>query len=252
MIIYSEQAFRGPPICVLLDLDNTLYDYAPCHRAGMAAAQQLAHAQLMLEGARFSVSFDQGRQEIKRALGDTPSSHSRLLYFQRALEIAGFASQPYVSLQLEQAYWRAYLETATLFEGALEFVDDLRMANIPMAIVTDLTAQIQMRKIVRLGLEKDIDWIVSSEEIGADKPDPRMFRAALKKIDVNDGPVWMIGDDLEKDMAGARAAVGAVAIQKLHGDLAPARSAQDADATFRDFAELRKLFARLIRERNGG
>jgi putative hydrolase of the HAD superfamily len=250
MIVHSEQAFRDPPACVLLDLDNTFYDYDPCNVAGMEAAQRLAQAQLMVQADQFEASFLRARREIKEALGDTPSSHNRLLYFQRTLEIAGFASQPYVSLQLEQAYWRAYLEVATLFEDALEFLDDLRMANIPAVIVTDLTAQIQMRKIIRLGLEKDIDWLVTSEEIGADKPDPRMFTTALKKVEVAQGPIWMIGDSLEKDVAGARAAVGAVGIQKVHGDLKPARSAAEADATFKDFSGLRKLFSRLVTERS--
>ena len=166
MRIYKAEAFREPPNCVLLDLDNTLYDYAPCNGAGMAAARALAQKLLSIAAADFDGCFADARLEIKARLGATGASHNRLLYFQRTLERAGFSSQPFASLQLEQAYWRAYLDSAVLFEQVHEFLDDLRIAAVPVVVVTDLTAQIQLRKLTVLGLDSLIDWIVTSEESG--------------------------------------------------------------------------------------
>ncbi|GJE15112.1 HAD family hydrolase [Methylobacterium longum] len=246
MIKFSPDKLRATPRCILLDLDNTLYDYDICNESGMDTAARFAEKQLKLRAKEFIKWFGEARLEIKFALGAGAASHSRLLYFQRTLELAGYASQPLFSLQLDQAFWRSYLDKAQLFEGAADFLDDVRMANIPMAIVTDQLAQCQMRKMVTLGLVKYIDCLVSSEEIGSDKPDRRIFELALRKLGVDEGPIWMIGDSLRCDMKGSRDAVGAIGIQKVHGNIVAARSAQEADAVFRNFSELRGLFSRTV------
>ena len=114
MIVHTADAFRQPPTCVLLDLDDTLYDYASCNDAGMAAARRLARTLLKLEGADFDRAFHQARRDLKSVLGSTAASHSRLLYFQHTLEIAGFASQPYVALQLDQGFNRRLVDGGVL------------------------------------------------------------------------------------------------------------------------------------------
>ncbi len=242
MIIRRPDAFTQRPSCVLLDFDNTLYDYASCNRAGMEAARGLAQSLLNVAAADFDQCFADARAELKARLGATASSHSRLLYFQRTIERAGFASQPFVVLQLEQAFWRAYLDAAALFPQALEFLDDLRIAGVPSVILTDQTAQIQMRKMILLGIDRAVDWIVTSEEVGKDKPSPLGFELALAKIGGVEGPVWFIGDDVDCDLAGARNTLGAVTLHKTAAG-APAPTSDLVDGAFSDFADLRKLFA---------
>lgn len=242
MEIRNKAAFATQPSCVLLDLDNTLYEYAPAHGAGMKAAEQMALGALNLTQADFHNCFADARAELKTRLGRTGASHNRLLYFQRAIERAGFSTQPIIALQLEQAYWRAFLDAATLFEEALEFLDDLRIAGIPAVVVTDLTAQIQLRKIVHFGLDRYVDWVVTSEEAGADKPSPVNFELALAKLGGVEGPVWMVGEEPTSDIGGARAAVDAIGIQKRHAGVAVADEGPDApDAVFDHFGSLRRL-----------
>lgn len=243
MIIKRPTAFQQRPACVLLDLDNTLYAYAPCNAAGMEAARALAQRTLNLAPADFDICFSSARTELKARLGKTAASHSRLLYFQRTVERAGFGSQPFVALQLEQAFWRAYLGAAKLYPAVLEFLDDLRIAGVPSVIVTDLTAQIQMRKMTLLGLDKCVEWIVTSEEVGVDKPAATGFELALAKLGGIEGSVWFIGDDPVADLGGARDAVGAVTLQKIETG---GKAAAGADAAFSDFARLRKLFAKTV------
>ena len=42
-------------------------------------------------------------------------------------------------------------------------------------------------------------------EVGFGKPDPRIFRLALKRLEVPAADAWMVGDDLPWDIAGAQA-----------------------------------------------
>lgn len=242
MIIVHPQAFGQRPSCVLFDFDNTLYAYEICNTAGMHAARTLAQRLLNISPADFDQCFGDARVELKARLGPTAASHNRLLYFQRTIERAGFTSQPAVTLQLEQAFWRAYMDAMILYPDALEFLHDLRIAGIPAVIVTDLTAQIQMRKLVLLGLDRVVDWIVTSEEAGADKPDATAFELALAKLGGVEGSVWCVGDGVESDLVGARQAVGAVTLQKVEGK--PSRPGSGVvDAVFAEFADVRRLFA---------
>jgi len=246
MQVRRPELFQVAPSCVLLDMDNTLYAYAPCHAAGMATVEALVKDQLNLGDRDFARCFVDATTELKNRLGRTAASHSRLLYFQRTLELAGYASQPVVALQMEQAYWRAFLNEAVLFEEAAEFLDDLRIAGVPAVIVTDLTAQIQLRKMIHLGLDRLVDWVVTSEETGVDKPAPGNFELALAKLGGVEGVVWMVGEEPLSDIAGARAAVDAVGIQKRHAGIKVVKSGTSApDAVFDHFGELRKHFAKL-------
>lgn len=242
MEIRNRTALSLQPSCVLLDLDNTFYAYDPAHEAGMVAVEGLAASALNLAARDFRSAYADARTELKARLGRTAASHNRLLYFQRAIERTGFTSQPMLALQMQQAYWRAFLNTATLFGETLEFLDDLRIAGIPAVIVTDLTAEIQFRKIIHLGLDRFVDWIVTSEEVGTDKPSPRNFELALAKLGGIEGSVWMIGEEPVSDIGGARAAVNAIGIQKRHPGVKVHETGEYApDAVFDEFGELRRL-----------
>jgi len=249
MDIRNKAAFTALPSCVLLDLDNTFYAYAPAHAAGMAAAEAVATSSLNLRARDFRNCFDDARTELKARLGRTAASHNRLLYFQRTLERAGFTTQPLLALQMQQAYWRAFLVAATLFSESLEFLDDLRIAGVPAVIVTDLTAEIQFRKIIHFGLDRYVDWVVTSEEAGEDKPCARNFELALAKLGGVEGAVWMVGEEPVSDIQGARQAVDAVCIQKRHaGVKVHAAGPMAPDAVFSDFGELRRLLRGLERK----
>ncbi|QCC84460.1 HAD family hydrolase [Desulfovibrio desulfuricans] len=191
------------PKAVCFDLDNTLYSYQPCNKAGMAAVYLKLYKNFSLEESKSSILFSEARKQIKQKLGDTAASHSRLLYFQRMLELMGLNAQVSLVLDLEQTFWRAYLQQAELFAGVKDFIYALRARNIAIAIVSDMTAQIQLRKLMHLDIDGLIDQIITSEETGHDKPHPSMFTLALEKLGTEPAETWMIGDDFERDVQGA-------------------------------------------------
>lgn len=246
MILYRPALFQTRPACVLLDLDHTLYDYPSCNAAGMSAAIALAHERLNIPVDVLQDGFAQARNALKDRLGPRAASHSRLLYFQGMIERAGFARQAALALQLDEAFWRAYLDQARLFDQADDFLNDLRVMGIPSIIVTDQVAQIQMRKLIALGLDFLINGLVTSEETGQDKPAAVNFELALAKIGgaKADGPVWMIGDDLVRDLAGAKQAIGAVTLQRTPASQ-PIVEGDAVDAAFESFVDLRSLLAGL-------
>lgn len=246
MKINRPSQFQRLPAAVLFDTDNTLYPYDPAHRAGMAAVRHKATMSLGLAPNDFDAAFKEARSEIKARLGHTASSHSRLLYMQRMLEVLGLGSQVLVALDLEQTYWRTFLSNADLFDGLQDVLEIFRLLKIPTAIVTDLTAQIQFRKVVYFELDHYFDFIVTSEEAGADKPALAPFEIALQKMQPKDGPLWMIGDNPVNDIQGARETVGAITIQKLHDGVTEGTGPSLPDATFKNYSEFAAMIQKLI------
>ena len=246
---YHPNAFLCPPDAVLFDTDNTLYPYDPAHKAAMQAVRTKATRVFGIDEEIFDKSFNSARKIIKERLGHTASSHSRLLYFQQMLEIIGLRSQVLLALDLEQTYWRTFLSNAQLFAGVKEFLDDLRIAGIPTAIVTDLTAQIQFRKIVYFGLDHYFDYIVTSEEAGFDKPHRAPFEIAVQKMQPKGNRIWMIGDNPVTDCGGAREAIGAVTIQKAHKGVVIGEAKNQPDCVINNFEELRLLLPKLLAEK---
>lgn len=227
-----QQISAVRPKAVFMDLDNTLYSYQPADEAGMTAIYSKLQTMYSLSKKELEDSFLQARREIKEQLGSVASAHSRLLYFQCMLEILGLNTQVYLSLDLEQTYWRAYLRHSQLFDGVKNFLYELRAHNIKSVIITDLTAQIQFRKLIHFNIDGLIDYVVSSEEAGSDKPNKEIFMLALKKVDCKPDEVWMIGDSMEKDIQGAMS-LGIIAMHKTDAN----RKVSDV-ISFNKFSEL--------------
>lgn len=250
MKIFSDNKFTRLPDAILFDTDNTLYPYDPAHAAAQSAVRKKVIKTFSIKEDAFDHAFKEARQQVKCRLEGTASSHSRLLYMQRMLEIMGLGSQVLLALDFEQTYWRTFLSNAILFDEVKEFLDDLRLLGIPTAIVTDLTSQIQFRKIIYFGLDRYFDCIVTSEEAGFDKPHKAPFEFALEKLHPAGGCIWMIGDNPINDIRGAKENVNALTFQKVHHGVALGENENAPDAAFNEFKELRKFVASL-RDENG-
>lgn len=75
-----------------------------------------------------------------------------------------------------------------------------------LALVTNGAPDVQREKLAGTTLAVHFAAIVISAELGVGKPDPAIFRAALNAIGVPGTEAVMVGDSLERDVAGARRA----------------------------------------------
>jgi HAD superfamily hydrolase (TIGR01549 family) len=229
------RVLQKKPQAVIFDTDNTLYSYDPAHRVAEKAVEEKACVLLGISIEKFHKAFITARSEIKAQLNKTASSHSRLLYYQRTIEILGLNTQILMTLDLEQTYWRTFLANCELFIEVKEFILDIKNAGITTAIITDLTAQIQFRKIIYFGLDNYFDYVVTSEEAGADKPSKAPFEIALKKLQISSENIWMIGDDSNADIMGALQ-FSMLTLQKNHKGVSVSKNSTHV---FENYIELR-------------
>jgi putative hydrolase of the HAD superfamily len=185
---------------LLLDIDNTLYPYQETHESALNAALHLLSLRTAKPISLLADVYSRAREEINRELAETASSHNRLLYFGRMTELLNLSDLS-LPVDLYETYWNTFLTAMRPFEGVYEFLEFA--AQKKLCIVTDLTADIQYRKLINLQLHKYASCIVTSEEAGREKPHPYIFMLALKKLHLKSCEVCMIGDSYEKDIKGA-------------------------------------------------
>ena len=93
--------------------------------------------------------------------------------------------------------------TFVLFDDVLSTLRMLKERKLILGLLTNATKE--MISIHRkLGLEPYLDFIVTSEEVGSDKPNPPIFLAALKKAKVKASEAVHVGDQYGIDIVGAR------------------------------------------------
>jgi putative hydrolase of the HAD superfamily len=184
---------------ILLDLDNTLYSYQENHRRALNEVFSFMEKSFSFSNNQLEESYAKARHLVQIELGHTASSHNRILYFQKMLEILTLNPLKYAFL-LYNLYWNTFLSSMRLFFGVETFLETYRNR---ICLVTDLTAHIQYKKIKALQLENHISQMVTSEEAGREKPHPYMFLSALEKMNLKKDEVCMIGDNFKKDIVGA-------------------------------------------------
>ncbi len=90
-----------------------------------------------------------------------------------------------------------------LLPGARELIASL-VASYDLALLTNGAPDLQREKIAATGLESSFKAIIISGEYGIGKPEPEIFHRLLHKLGVTPEESLMVGNSLERDIAGAR------------------------------------------------
>lgn len=99
--------------------------------------------------------------------------------------------------------------------GTLALVEGLRR-RAPVAVVSNGSGRVQRAKLERAFLTEHLPDVFLSGEVGAEKPDARIFLAALARVDRAPEEVLHVGDDPERDIVGA-ARLGLATCWVSHG-----------------------------------
>ena len=75
-----------------------------------------------------------------------------------------------------------------------------------LGVATNGPADVQRIKLTVSGVRRFFRVVVASTDVGAGKPDRRIFDVAVAQLGVGPSDVLVVGDSLEKDVAGAAAA----------------------------------------------
>ena len=97
----------------------------------------------------------------------------------------------------EAGVWEIYPEV-------VEILEELQ-PQFQLAVVSNFDGRLRMI-LEHLGISKFFSHVFVSSEVGADKPDPEIFRRALKFMKLKPNEALHVGDDPERDWKAATTA----------------------------------------------
>ena len=178
----------------------------------------------MLGTLGLEVSFDdmrraevQGRRRYDSMAGTVPRTpalglHPALgsvgptqAYFAGMLEAVG-CRHPLLEEALEQVRLRQQppsLLWARPMEGARQALDALAALGVRTCCVSNSDGRAE-HHLVTAGVREGLEFVVDSQRVGVEKPDPRIFRIALDQLGLPAERTVYVGDIRSVDMAGAR------------------------------------------------
>lgn len=191
------------PSLVVFDLDDTLYDYGERNDVASQTLVGAISSYSNSQELRVTEALEVSRATVKARLGKTSSSHSRLLYISETFRRLNLPPNTDQMIALEELFWGTFLSDIRLYPGAEDLLVSLTDEGIPLALVTDLTSNIQYRKINKLGLNGKFDFVLTSEEAGGDKPTYKPFEILNSEMNTYLQNVWFFGDsdfDVPRDV----------------------------------------------------
>ena len=221
---------------VIFDLDDTLYPERDYVLSGFRAVAQWAQRQL-------GVPFDEGYHRFERLFAEGVRGTT----FNRWLRDTGLPQASRVP-EMVRVY-RCHQPDIRPFEGVPPLLERLELRYL-LGLISDGHLQVQRKKWRALGLEAYFSAVVFSDEGGREcwKPSTWPYRQALRRLGCAPDEAVYVGDNLQKDFAGAnQLGMGTIYLLRPGGEYAD-RQATDAEstplATVSSFAALEALLER--------
>ncbi len=161
---------------------------------------------------------------------------AHLTDFTRALPAGKLQQLPLFLTEMSRGIARRKL---SLYPHVREVLDVLR-ERYPLALVTDAQSAYTRAELHKVGLLDYFDPIIVSGDHGFRKPDRRLFQLALDRLNVPAQNTLYVGNDMHRDIFGARQAGLATVMfdsdqgTKVYRDCVP-------DYTITDFRDLLKI-----------
>ncbi len=194
-----------PPVttpAVLLDLDGTLVDHEAAADAGLRAWlptlglpatdeavarwAEVQEVHLAAWRARTITFAEQRRRRLRDYFGSQAAPAELDAMF------AGYLAH-------YEAAWRAY-------DDVLPALTALAATGVPVAVLTNGSAQQQAKKLARTGLSALTGPVFTPDDLGVAKPEPAAFERACARWGHSPSAVLSVGDNYAFDVTAARAA----------------------------------------------
>lgn len=190
---------------ILFDIDNTLYSYDDAHAAAFRLLLDYVRRELGVEEEEFLRLHREADRLLRIRAGENCAAiHNRLIRYQIILEELGRPLRH--APRMSRLYWDTLLAETRPLPGMTDCVRRLRAAGYRLGIGSNMTAACQYAKLEKLDVLDQMDFIVTSEEAGAEKPDRKLFLLCAEKAGCPPEACVFVGDSLRHDALGALAA----------------------------------------------
>ena len=194
---------------VFFDFYNTLVRFWPPLEQIQQAACQEFGLNISEEGIKrgYAVADVHFNLENERWPLALRSDEERLEFFagyeQMILDNGGLS----VSLDLAKRIWEMAASVPKdfmAFDDTIPALSELQTNGYKLGIISNLRRDMS-QLCQRLGFTPYLDFVISSEKVGAEKPGAPIFQAALERATVDADEAVHVGDQHRSDVLGAKA-----------------------------------------------
>lgn len=197
---------------VLIDLDDTLFDYSKTEdsafrktfeKMGFFEVSEIKREKMEENYEKIKKRYKEINLQLWKDLenGKIDKDRLRVLRFERIIEEFGLG---YDSIGMSELYLKKLREGVFPFEMTEKLCEYLH-SKYKVGVVTNGIKEVQHSRIENSEIAKYIDKLVISEEVGANKPDKKIFEYAMDYFGVLDKKsVMMVGDSLVADIKGGQ------------------------------------------------
>jgi putative hydrolase of the HAD superfamily len=204
------------PAVILLDALGTLLALEPpaprlrtelAERFGLAVSEEQAARAIAAEITYYRAHLDEGRDAA--GLADLRRRCAEVVRSALPQEAADVGLDAVLETLLASLRFTAFADVRPALDAA-------RNRGQRLVVVSNWDVSLHDR-LRELGLEPLFDAVLTSAEAGTRKPAPAIFAQALALVGAAPSAALHVGDSLEEDVAGARAAGVRPVLVRRHG-----------------------------------
>jgi HAD superfamily hydrolase (TIGR01662 family) len=125
-----------------------------------------------------------------------------ICYAEKILSEAGTSASYELQMEVMQKVLKEYTGVLVPYEDVLPLFRNLKERRVTIGVITNADRRVEA-VAEKLGLKPFLDVMMTSEEAGVEKPDARIFEAALAKIQIKSSEAIYVGDQYRTDILGA-------------------------------------------------
>lgn len=172
---------------LVFDLDDTLFDEIDYVHSGFVAVAQFVKNEVGIKNAEkeFIELFENSKNRVFDRWGERLGINNNLI--ERMTDV-----------------YRTHFPKIKLSEEVKQTLLSLKKLGYKLGIITDGRPIAQRNKINSLGLEKLVDEIIVTDELGGisfRKPNPLAFSLMCERLDIGINEMIYVGDNPQKDFA---------------------------------------------------
>ncbi len=196
---------------VFFDIDDTLLN-----TSGFADIARRSAIEAMCDNG-LPVEYDEAYDLLKHIIkkkGSNYNKHFNLL----TKELLGQEDPFLIALGIT-TYHNVKFSLLRPFPRTMAILIYLKSKGYRLGAITNGITIKQWEKLVRMGIHHFFDIVITSEEVGVEKPDPEIYHEALRRMRCEASKSIMIGNKLDVDCVGAvNAGMNAILVNSTLSD----------------------------------
>ncbi len=230
---------------IFFDFDDTLYSYKDSNAKIKAEIKAIEHFCKKHRKRKLNEAFESFtriKTKIKKQHPDLPMRGDRSYWFTEFLRQEKIFDKKLADDMLN-IFWKESCADMQPYYDAEIILKYLKKKGYKLGVITNGLRKYQLMRLKAVGLYRYFDTIVTTSDVGFDKPHPDAFKVALKRIKVQAKDAVMIGDNPPRDILPANK-LGWTTVWLRRGKryYYPCVGKEKATYSIKNFLELEDLF----------